>query len=341
MKVFIFGAGASYGSQNTSAIENKLRAPLVNQLFDNMYKEYAKDILSTGEWDELENIVKESIASGKSLEKYLTERWQNRENLQQNSSKDAEKLFFGRLTFYIWNLLNKISQTYNSGCEYRTLISKLVSNDEKFGLISFNYDTLLDQAIEERIKTLTTLEDYEKIPYIKPHGSVNWLLPKRATDPSAKTSLGFDFRKSVNIASESIFSGNKLTIKDIRIETPHQLPAVGYHDILPKFDGWYFYPLVLMPLTKKLYPIFEDFYVRTIKEGKFIMQAAKEIYLIGYRGQDEIISELFKSLIGNVSLHVVGTESAKAIQEKVIKGNQHLVAGKTYSNGFANFVKNY
>lgn len=47
---------------------------------------------------------------------------------------------------------------------------QLDTRDEPFGLISFNYDTFLDQAVQ-RVSGL-----------IKPHGSINWIIPRRPGD---------------------------------------------------------------------------------------------------------------------------------------------------------------
>jgi hypothetical protein len=74
MKVFIFGAGASQASQQSPLGFNvpSPKAPLVDQLFDPQYGDCASNILPDDEFQE----VRLGVQSGGSLEKWLTQRWE-------------------------------------------------------------------------------------------------------------------------------------------------------------------------------------------------------------------------------------------------------------------------
>src|SRR5260370_35432486 len=185
MKIFIFGAGAYKGSQGQ--VDNpSFVSPLTDELFDEEYRGYATygqyEILSKSE---LSKCANESKKMG-SVEQWLTQRWNNISNFSQPRNQKVEKIFFGRVTFYIWQLLQAVSsQTYNSSNAYALLMEKLRISDQPFGLISFNYDTLLDRAVIDVFdETLTSFDDYNNFPFVKPHGSVNWILGKRASDPN-------------------------------------------------------------------------------------------------------------------------------------------------------------
>lgn len=72
MKLFVFGAGASRGSQRDASIPPYQKSPLVDEIFDRTYRDYSDSIgLSSNVMQEFENKAKEV----KSVEKLLTERW--------------------------------------------------------------------------------------------------------------------------------------------------------------------------------------------------------------------------------------------------------------------------
>src|SRR2546421_4691879 len=58
------------------------------------------------------------------------------------------------------------------------MIRKTVEIEEAFGSVSFNYDTLLDKAIDRECECdlYGSLDNYIKSRLIKPHGSVNWFI---------------------------------------------------------------------------------------------------------------------------------------------------------------------
>ena len=86
------------------------------------------------------------IKTAGSLEKWLTESWEKIGSLKQAATKSAERALFGRITLYIWNLLREVSKTYDNSNGYYLFAKGLKAQDEAFGLISFNYDTLLDRS---------------------------------------------------------------------------------------------------------------------------------------------------------------------------------------------------
>ena len=196
MKIFIFGAGASLASQGPNP-QSRI-APLVDQLFDPRYGDCATDILSDEDFQE----ARSAAEKAGSLEKWLTQRWERIQSLREDITKTAEKAFFGSICFYIWNLLQKVSTTYSARNGYNLFTRKLKDRDEPFGLISFNYDTLLDRAVTHQFGVpLISLDSYLKVHLIKPHGSVNWLLMKRNNDPSAYPRMSFDVPGFFRLAS--------------------------------------------------------------------------------------------------------------------------------------------
>jgi hypothetical protein len=338
MKLFIFGAGASLASQGPNP-QSRI-APLVDQLFDPRYGDCATDILSDEDFQE----ARSATEKAGSLEKWLTQRWEQIQSLRQNITKTAEKAFFGRICFYIWNLLQRVSTTYNSRNGYNLFTRKLKDRDESFGLISFNYDTLLDRAVKSQFGVpLISLDDYLKVPLIKPHGSVNWLTRKRNDDPNAYPRTSFDVPGLLSLAFFGMFNGGPLNFGDVQVLYPDDPELVDIRQLSEgKFSRQYFYPLILLPLTVKQYDFLTGFNQRIISKGKEFLQNATEIYLIGYRAADDVIKEMFKEVKPGVILHVVSLADSKEIMNRVINwypGN--LKQGTVFSQGFGQFLESF
>ncbi|MCI0330034.1 MAG: hypothetical protein L0196_03650 [candidate division Zixibacteria bacterium] len=142
MKVFILGAGASAASQaNMRGFSDGQRAPLVNELFHPRYLSYFDELgFSKGQFEEFSRAKKPND----SIEQWLTERWLGITKLKTPSRIQAERTEFGKIAFYLWRLLQGVSNTYNDTNLYRSFLKKLRTIDENFGIINFNYDTLLD-----------------------------------------------------------------------------------------------------------------------------------------------------------------------------------------------------
>ncbi len=343
MKIFIFGAGASRGSQGR--VDNpSFVSPLTDELFDEEYRGYATygqyEILSKSE---LSKCANESKKMG-SVEQWLTQRWNNISNFSQPRNQKVEKIFFGRVTFYIWQLLQAVSsQTYNSSNAYALLMEKLRISDQPFGLISFNYDTLLDRAVIDVFdETLTSFDDYNNFPFVKPHGSVNWILGKRASDPNTAPEASLDIPLRIDFAVRHMLTGSALPLGTLWVFGAKQATLDDLTRMVNVYGNQYFYPLIFMPLSSKLYPFVDGFSETIIQKGKELIQQATEIYLIGYSAKDDIIKDFLLEARSPTPLHIVKNGSAEQTMEEVLHLAPHLlIKGKTYNFGFRDFAERY
>lgn len=343
MKVFIFGAGASKSSQEALGLanSNNRAAPLVDELFDERYAEYAKQIgLSLSDLAEYHH----DSSGWESLEQWLTSKWENINKISVEGIKKAEYAEFGRLTFYVWRTLQLVSNTYGDNNGYRKLLKVLKKQGEYPGMISFNYDTLLDRAVKKvyGVNFLRSIQSYSEAKLIKPHGSVNWLLPKRGSDALPVYELSPDDSTRYDLASNSMFNGAPLNANSSVVYDPEH-PDLNRLELIhsPTFEGAYFYPLILIPLTTKLYPFFTNFEEAVINPGKKLVAEADEIYMVGYRAADDIIKEMLQATKPETKLHIVGTRNASAIMSRVLSYSPRLVEGQTFSEGFEMFIKDY
>lgn len=347
MKIFIFGAGASKGSYIRN-IPDEFSPPLVDELFDDRYQKYADQMYLY--LPDLE-VYKEKIKGVQSLEKWLTSEWERIKELKQENSKVALKGQLAQIAFFIWLTLLKVSEfTYQNGAEgraknaYRFLMQKLLANDAPFGLISFNYDLLLDFAYKDVFKiNLSSLGSYLNNNYVKPHGSVNWFLPKRTQDPliDLTKEYNMDTRVRLHTAINRMYVDIPIPIDGIQIKDPDHRDLYIIDDLLRTFDSQYFYPLIFLPLTVKAYSFISGFEEKILLKAKELLSNAEEIYLIGYRANDDIIRELLKKTPAETQLYVVGLQSAEQIMKEVLSWATHLKRGKVYEEGFLRFVEAY
>lgn len=343
MKVFIFGAGASVGSQDRYYDINTVRAPLVNELFDERYSPYAEKIgISKEEQSEYREEIR---SSNKSLEEWLTARWIKMDDINNPPKKQREQKFFGRLTYYIWWLLQNVSNTYSSENAYNLFLKKVIDDDEPFGVINFNYDTLLDRAYEkEGIVLGGNIQNYINNKYIKPHGSVNWLLRMRDTDQRMDLhEHNIDISVRLSRATSQMYKKDPISIKKVIVHSPTNVAFNSLKNIFVTHDSEkeFYYPLILLPLSSKLYDHIEGFKQKIIEEGKELLSQANEVYLIGYRAEDDVIKEMFEDIYIGAKLNIVGENTADAIFKNIKKWKPSIREGEKYRSGFENFAYNY
>lgn len=340
MKIFVFGAGASQASQNqvTYTSSHPERAPLADDLFSEQYKDSWIEGLS---FDIAE--CRENTKEG-GLENWLTQRWNNIASLSTERAKHSERSWFGNVNLYIWNLLNKVSKTYPNAQGYTPLLRKLYDKD--FGIISFNYDTLLDQSYQDVFRsTLSNQNKYLDGNFVKLHGSINWFLKKRDGDlPFSPSRHRGDTASRVREIAENIYNGAPMNLSQLEIIEPKHNSLSNIPEVMSYFstDG-YFYPLLFMPLTGKDYSVVSDFRDVMVAKAEEMLSKATDLYFVGYRASDDLIHELLKKVPRNTILHVIGRDS-KSVEEvynSTSSRNPNLVKGKLYSEGFSNFVEDF
>ncbi len=337
MKVFVFGAGASRASQRQS--ENpQQRAPLVDEIFQDEYEHYAKRVLVG---NELALCHTESNHAG-SVEAWLTDRWRLAAQ-RSDQTKMAEWAFFGRVAVYVREVLQGVSNSYRSDNGYAQLLRKLRNRDEPFALLSFNYDTLLDRAVQDVFgKPLGSIDDYLSFPLFKLHGSVNWWIGPRGSDHRfADDEAHFDTGARTRQVTYGLFNNGHLNMNELRVLDPQHQDLNSLESLYGSFKKQYCYPLIFLPLTAKAYDQLEGFEKQLLQVACDRMGDATDVYLVGYRAADDIIHTVLRHIV-RAPLHVVDRDEASAgeIQRRVLNCQRSLTAG-SLSFGFKEFVEEY
>lgn len=344
MRIFIFGAGASKGAQQ-GVVHDIAKAPLTNELFDIRYQNFA-DMVGLSE--ATMNNYRQQISGFPFFEDWLTKEWNDIKLKKETRTRDAQKGFLAQIAFYIWLLLINVSKwTYENQYKnrennsYLVLMNKLLTKDEPFGLINFNYDLLLDFAYKDSHKLIfNNLDDYLNNNYVKPHGSVNWLLSKRTDDRDIDLNHehNMDTRIRLDTAINLMFKDSPIPIEGVIVRDPNHRDLYTVDDILRSFGRQYFYPLMFLPLTSKEYSSISGFENKIMKKGRELLSESSEIYLIGYRANDEIIKNILALTPEGTKLNVVGNTSANSIMDNVLGWERKLVRGTVYQQGFHRFV---
>jgi hypothetical protein len=183
----IFGAGASYdsapdvpaGQNNPPAHLRELvqhRPPLANDLFD--VRALFADTMR--KYPECHGIVSDlrNRSDGQSVESVLT-------TLEaQATQHPARRSQLAAIRFYLrdalWLCQAEWSRLTKDITNYKTLLDRIAlwqSRHPQVSLVTFNYDTLLEEALPVVGFTIGQMEDYtrrENAAVFKLHGSVNW-----------------------------------------------------------------------------------------------------------------------------------------------------------------------
>jgi len=346
MKIFVFGAGASQGSQGVGVIPDECKAPLSDELFDLRYQKYANAV---GLNESTMNEYRNDRLADTSFESWLTNQWRKIDSINNPLAKNAQKGFLAQIAFYIWYLLINVSKwtCNNKGesrnrSEYLFLMKNLRKMDCAFGLINFNYDLLLDYACIDTFKiTFQNIDDYLAFNYVKPHGSINWLLKKREVEPNIdRHELDVNTKVRLNTAINRMYSGDPIPINSVVVKEPDHRDLYTLDNLIYSFNQQYFYPLIFLPLTAKAYSSIAGFEEKIVGKANSLLEEASEIYLIGYNANDSLIKDMLKNAPQGTKLHVVGKSSTVEIMERMLAILPNLVRGNCHSNGFHDFVFN-
>jgi hypothetical protein len=180
MLMVIFGAGASFDSYSPMPARADLstrgqftnfpwhRPPLASELFSSIH-EFHK---LTEQYPMCRGVLPRLRSPHKSLEEELQE-------LSQDGRPDRSKQM-ASIQYYLRDLIDQCVR------EWTRIVTQGATNydaliDEIFGdpccLVTFNYDTMLDEALGARNLKFSQINDYigNEIKLFKLHGSVDWV----------------------------------------------------------------------------------------------------------------------------------------------------------------------
>ena len=339
MKLFIFGAGASKGSQKGNEDPSKI-SPLADELFSEPYRHFAADL---GFFEDEIKQFDQERASSASLEDWLTKWWTDIPLYTTEKRKNADRAKVGRLQMYFWLLFQRVSETYNHDNVYGALLRKLNNADIEYGFVTFNYDTLLDRAVQKElgIELRGSIDRYIDAKLIKLHGSVNWFFPPINGDiPFQNERIHNDHQVRYRHAANIFFANGPKDLGSIVIEDPTH-SQIGQLDYVfsPKFQHQYFLTCLFLPILQKEYNDVKGFSEKVFAAADRVAKQASEVYIIGYKGRDKIIQDVLKNVPNGVNLHVISDKHAEKVSTDILSWATHLKTGERHNGGFKTFVE--
>ncbi|SRR5713101_620791 len=332
MLMVIFGAGASYDSSTDFPVPNPQltvpptpepwRPPLTNELFLDSSGRFG-DIVQR--YPRLRYILpflrqpQNNRTVEQQLELYM----------EQASTDEERKRQLLSVRYYLHDLFRMVSDEWlkrtNGVTNYATLIDQIRNMNtagEPVYLVSFNYDLLLDHAINPSGANTEPLERHfahTMFKLFKPHGSVDWAQfiagPKGITyydrshrpgffDPPASQGPRLTPGNLIDQAPDLKLSGEYVRTN---ATDPHQMFTFN----------WSIVPAIAIPVQTKT----EDFFEWPDSHRKYFEQVLPQItkiLIIGWQGKEAHFLKLLREKLSTggpsqlTHLQVVGSNSEEA-----------------------------
>lgn len=304
MLMVIFGAGASYDSAQAFQLPETLRQtwrpPLANDLFRDPNQFFGHIV---GRYPKLSHILPylREPAGGRSVEEVL-------ESLQGEADGVPErKREFASVQFYLRDLFFEVSDKWRDATSgitnYAPLIGEVLRlnrNEEPICLVTFNYDLLLDRALESfDYKPQSPHDQFKAHPVLKlfkPHGSANWA---RFVDLNPDSRL---LPQHLIERAESL----KFTSEFVTIS--------GIHASQTFPEGRTAFPVIAVPFQNKTEETFcwpSDH----LKQLQAFLPSIARILIIGWQAREAHFAKILRNSLPKVShVMVVGKDPTDALQ---------------------------
>jgi hypothetical protein len=352
MLMVVFGAGASYDSsvdQETSAVDGyvipggdvfKFRPPLADQLFElrNIFGTVAQMI------PKCQLILNQlrrrlpDVSVEQELEKLREESLNYPEGQRQLLS----------IQFYLQWIIGQCQSEWNQKIHTHTTYKPLLGQinrqlrAEPACLVTFNYDTLLEEAFISLGKRFESLNDYisrNDYKIIKPHGSVNWA--RELTTPREADKLDH-----LQMANDLIEQADTLQASDRYHLIPnddrvHNGQWIVSHMQIPGKRGYQaVLPAIAIPVEKKNRFVCPEEHIKAVEE---CISKTDKLLIIGWKGAEEdFVKLLAQGLRKGIPKMLVSRsgESAVKIRDRLIVSGvgttgEWICAGK----GFAEEIR--
>jgi SIR2-like protein len=338
MLLVIFGAGASFDSVPTyppgavvlgaDPLNNFHRPPLANELFENR-PVFAEAIARLPECQPI--VQRLRSLKGESLEAALQDLQAKAKDYPRGLQQLAAVRYY--LQYILWQCSNAWRDVAKGVTNYKTLLDQIEranKKNEPVCLVTFNYDTLLEDALSDFGLPIEDFSDYtKKHPFyrvFKVHGSVNWARIVENEIQSQNPTHAW------SVTHEWIQRAAELRITDNYVlSTDYPTAVVG---------GRPAFPAIAIPVEKE-----KNFECppNLIEELKGLLPQTSKALAIGWRATEEHFLYLLKThLQPGVRLHVVagGLKDAEDAKVSIYRAlmNSRPSRSSLSDEGFSDFI---
>ena len=332
MLMVVFGAGASYDSsssfplsrfQDNNPFANPSRPPLANQLFE----ERPSFVRARATFPKCLPVVPylQGLSRNVNVEHEL-------ETLQTTGDPEAPKQLAAirsYLELMLWDCEKRWKEQTQGVTNYGTLLNQIrqwKKADEEVCLVTFNYDTLLEDALPRAGLRPLTLPDFIATDYkiIKLHGSIDWAHEAYANVNSIST------RPSLDVANDLIEMAPKLAANtSFEIVREHPIARSGYRPLIPA---------IAIPVENKTNYECPKEHIDALEK---CLPKVKKLLLIGWRGtENDFVKSLAKNIGSDARMMIVSSSAEKAheVANKIPSAGVRAQYAAAAYHGFTNFV---
>ncbi|MGA9286407.1 MAG: hypothetical protein WBV85_13305 [Solirubrobacteraceae bacterium] len=295
MLMVIFGAGASYDSdakRPVNGTQRGSRLPLTEHLIDEQYRPIANEYPAS---ISVIDYVQQNLADGTptSLEIILAQYAARADN--SFACRQALTAFRFYLCSLITNATVEWLRETHGLTIYLSLLNLLLewqeSSGERVQLVTFNYDTLLENAAARVIPDwrINAFDDYISRPdwsLLKLHGSVGW---------SRVASLGDDPRSESN-SVRALAATNTVNVEDL------PLRAQSATSIISTDNGDVLFPAIAVPLANKTTFECEDIQMERFRST---VPEIRRLLVCGWRAAEAHVIQILQDIYPGFYLGIV------------------------------------
>jgi SIR2-like protein len=336
MLMVVFGAGASYDSAPSLPDNREWRPPLADELFHNR-KQFASIASQYTKLLPIIPLLREP--DGGSVEQVL-------ERFRDEAQKRAERRCqLAAVRYYLRDILWSCTHEWIKEAwrvtNYRSLLDKIDQNRPSGGpllLVTFNYDTLLEDALSDHGFRTDDIQDYvkshPKYKLIKLHGSINW--SRILISPIGINLSRYDLidqAASIQVSNTFVVNNDRQDQQVIKGTFPRTDELVRL------------FPAIAIPVQRK-----DEFECpkEHLELLRSLLPKVSKMLFIGWRGQEDhflqMLREGLKSLDATLDAFMVvsGTRAeAESIAARIRTslGDIHGKAAVSADAGFSAFIR--
>ena len=340
-KMVILGAGASFDFTHASPSESNLQMPLTKDIFHDSFEKIIEKYPGASD---LSSEISLLISKGGDLENYFEKQW-------KKIVDNYDPILLNKLIntqYYIHDLFNTLSEELGKTrkTNYYNLIKLahdyIISQpNEYIPLITFNYDTLLEQAIERHYNTkFVNIDDYintdrKNLLIFKPHGSSNWVKKFKA-GLYASNFIGLNVN-SIDVLAKQLYDEER-TLPNINdflqesitfdIKNPNKsVKNNAYYN--------YYFPWLLIPYKNK-----DDFMMPSKHEAmlEHVLGDVEEILIIGWKGSEQKFQQMLKRKLEGKEIKITLIEPDKEARLSFMREYKTLLPKVIFEDTNSNFT---